>query len=902
MSAAIKRKTISGCCKGISVATPRSKNNRPGLSAIIYRAGEHGHFFDSMIARLSGSGQPSLQALRKRVVDDFSIALIDNWAMVSDILTFYQERIAQEHYLDTATEERSLCELARLVGYSIRPGVAASTSIAFTIDETPGSLGQGIGNVSTKIYSTATPVEIEEGTRIQSVPGPGQTAQLFETVETIEARADWNAMKPLAIGPAPTSASKLLFLQGIESTIQPGDMLILAQKSANRIVVPVASVTIDKENKTTRIDLQSPPVSLPEPAYPVPTNQGSIDELEDTGELNQTAVANIAASWWNSEDLSTLAAIHEWSEQRLSDALAEYRAGIETPDGMEAYVLRGRAQLFGYNAVEKVAYATTSPGMGHPLSRDQWDEWDIDDAIESSGALFLASPQKGVVAGSMVAISNGEALPIVYDIDSVKQQPRTGYGISADSTKITLASGQYWWTPSTDGFSVIRSTTVFTLPEKLALCNPPVDKPVSGDSIVLDRAVLGLKSGRSVMVTGEPTTLPGTTVSEIAELKTVRIESGLTVLYFTESLSYSYTRSTVSICANVARATHGETVEERMGSGDGAMAFQRFTLRQPPLTFVSDSSAAGAQSTLEIRVDDVLWSEVSSLYGHGPTDKIYTILTDAEGKTVVQFGDGITGARLPTGSENVRAIYRRGIGVDGQVDDHRLTQLLKKPLGLKSATNPLPATGAADRESLSDLKRNAPLAVLTLDRIVSLRDYEDFAAAFSGIGKAAAQWVTIGARRGVIITIAAADGSEISHDSELYKNFIKALLAAGDPQVPFVAVSFIPVYFRIQGTITIDADRSASTVQSGVEEALRDLFSFTNRKFGQPVHQSEIVSVIHGVEGVRAVDIDYLYRSSENPAFAEVLEAATASSASTTTQSAELLMLDPRPLSLEYVS
>ena len=52
-------------------------------------------------------------------------------------------------------------------------------------------------------------------------------------------------------------------------------------------------------------------------------------------------------------------------------------------------------------------------------------------------------------------------------------------------------------------------------------------------------------------------------------------------------------------------------------------------------------------------------------------------------KTTVQFGDGVTGARLPTGQENVRAIYRKGIGLEGLVKAEQLSLLMTRPLGVK---------------------------------------------------------------------------------------------------------------------------------------------------------------------------------------------------------------------------
>src|SRR6266850_2998113 len=114
-----------GCCAGVTADTPVRVANRPGLSAIAYRVGTQAQFRETLQARLSGSQEPALSGLTTRAVDDFSIALLDSWATVADVLTFYQERIANETYLRTATERLSVLELARLINYQLRPGIAA---------------------------------------------------------------------------------------------------------------------------------------------------------------------------------------------------------------------------------------------------------------------------------------------------------------------------------------------------------------------------------------------------------------------------------------------------------------------------------------------------------------------------------------------------------------------------------------------------------------------------------------------------------------------------------------------------------------------------------------------------------------------------------------------------------
>ncbi len=119
-----------GCCE--SGPPPPQLYNRPGLPALAYRLRTHATALAALKLRLSSQElvlPPShlhpLQDLTTRAADDPSIALLDAWATVTDVLTFYQERIANEGFLRTATERRSVLELARAIGYELSPGVAA---------------------------------------------------------------------------------------------------------------------------------------------------------------------------------------------------------------------------------------------------------------------------------------------------------------------------------------------------------------------------------------------------------------------------------------------------------------------------------------------------------------------------------------------------------------------------------------------------------------------------------------------------------------------------------------------------------------------------------------------------------------------------------------------------------
>ena len=82
-------------------------------------------------------------------------------------------------------------------------------------------------------------------------------------------------------------------------------------------------------------------------------------------------------------------------------------------------------------------------------------------------------------------------------------------------------------------------------------------------------------------------------------------------------------------------------------------------------------------------VNDLRWREADSLAGLEANDRQFISKTDNEDKTAVIFGNGKKGARLPTGIENIRAVYRNGIGKPGNVKAEQISLLMTKPLGVK---------------------------------------------------------------------------------------------------------------------------------------------------------------------------------------------------------------------------
>ena len=327
---------------------------------------------------------------------------------------------------------------------------------------------------------------------------------------------------------------------------------------------------------------------------------------------------------------------------------------------------------------------------------------------------------------------------------------------------------------------------------------------------------------------------------------------------------------------------------------------QKFTLRQPPLTFVSAPTPSGIESTLAVRVNDILWRESDNLFVLGPTDRNFISRNDDSGKTTtVTFGDGIHGARLPSGSENVSAVYRSGIGKPGNVGAEQISLLATKPLGVKSVINPLPAAGGADAESRDQARRNTPLAVKALDRLVSVQDYADFARTFAGIGKAGAARLTDGRRQVLHVTIAGEDDIPIDPASDLYRNLLQALSLYGDPHLALQLALREMVMVVLSARVRVHPDYLWELVEPQVRAALLDAFGFANRLLGQGLARSELISAIQHVPGVSYVDVDVLGGVPESLTPTEMVNLTNPQSPSylglATVIHSELARVQPRP-------
>jgi hypothetical protein len=576
----------------------------------------------------------------------------------------------------------------------------------------------------------------------------------------------------------------------------------------------------------------------------------------------------------------------------------------DPPLSPQVHVLRRRAAVFGGNAPlwRSMNREFKRNYLNGAQDTGEWPQFTIS---PQAGHVDLDAVFAEVRPGSFAALVKGASdrtdarFPSgtyveLYKVTSTIEVSRAEFAISGKVTRIGL-EGQ-----NLDSkFSQFpRATSVYLQSEPLALAPYPVSTAIGGararDRLPLAVAADGLQPGRRLIIRGKGVD-GGELVHEAGLVGAASHDLGA-MLTVTPPLPAPLERDTVVVHANVALATHGETVLQILGAGDASRSFQRFELKRMPLTYRSAASEAGADSELSVRVDGVEWAERPTLFGAAPAERAYTLSTDEQGKTSVVFGDGVRGARPPRGVNNVRAGHREGGGRAGNVGAEKLMQLRTRPLGLKGVSNPVAAQGGTDPEPADQARRTMPLGTRTLGRAVSLLDYEDFAIAFSGIAKAQAQVLQLPVGPTVAITVAGQDGAALSPANPVWNNLLLALKGSGDPHVNVVLLSRQMSSFRLGLKVKPDPAYEREPLLAAVEAALRAHYSFAARALAQPVLQSDVIAVAHSVPGVVAVDLDFLYAAQAGQSCQARLLAARMRVSGGVALAAELLTLHPDPL------
>lgn len=515
--------------------------------------------------------------------------------------------------------------------------------------------------------------------------------------------------------------------------------------------------------------------------------------------------------------------------------------------------------------------------------------------LPTGAVLDLDREYRSATPGSLLLLQEGASAQLV-GVDAVTTVGRSDFGLSGSVTRVT-AGAEVVPGLVTPGR---RTAQVLVGGHGLALAaEAPDDTAVEGTTLRLDGVpATPLPPGRVVLVVGEgigEDAGPGGAVvhrTTVVAPRPGQDPPAPDTLLLADAVP-RIRRATVTVHANVAGATHGATVrEEVLGSGDAGAVRQAFRLRQQPLSWLRRSDG-GVAPALEVRVNGVRWTRRETLDTSGPADRVYTLRAEPDGGTAVVFGDGRRGARLPTGTENVRATYRVGLGAAGDVPAGRLYLLRDRPPGLTAVTNPAAAGGGAEPDAVAVLRQRGPMTLAVTGRLVSAADHAAVAAVHPGIGKATAAVLWPGVRPLVHVTVAGTSGEVLAPDDPALVSLARRLRTGSGPGHGVAVSGHTPQWFTVRLTVTVVAGADAGAVVDAVRAALAATFSFAERAFAQDVTTAEVVRCAHRVPGVLAVDLDDVaLRGSDRSAVRGVLSAAPAEWGPDGVAPAELLLVD----------
>ncbi|HEY4240008.1 MAG TPA: baseplate J/gp47 family protein [Kofleriaceae bacterium] len=295
---------------------------------------------------------------------------------------------------------------------------------------------------------------------------------------------------------------------------------------------------------------------------------------------------------------------------------------------------------------------------------------------------------------------------------------------------------------------------------------------------------------------------------------------------------------------------------ETLGASTGEPN-QRFALSQQPVSL----------DTLEVEVDEgagwILWQRRESLlYNQGPDGRItlssavardYYVQFDETDKAWIVFGDGVYGRRPAIGVNNIRATYRVGGGVIGNVPRGAITTAITKidPL-LQSVKNPSAAAGGMDHEDLDHAAKFGPLSFRSGQRAVTLSDYMALANQAGGVSKVRAFL------RGTnhVELYVAPEGERagpVPEDLRMRltayfddKRIVGTFLAVMDP---------ITVPILVALTVEVSSNYRIDQVRQAVIDVVHDLYAYANVDFGQTLYLSDLYARTDAVPGVAAVTV-----------------------------------------------
>ena len=741
-----------------------------GLADLPRQIGGFPQFRCAMLAALRDHS--ALDGWNARDEDDLGVMLLEMWAYVCDVLSFYDEVIANENYLRTADLRPSLRKLTGLLGYIPRPAVSAAVLLT--------ALAEG--------RKTLT---LDTGIAFRSEAFGNEAPQVFElsnqtTIHPLNNNWKLDPQRSDAIG---SGTHDFILLKEEHKKLQKKNVVLIQNGSASsvHIIEKRSEITGSDDENYIQLDL--------DPALSI----GSTTKLEDI----------------------TLAAPTQ-------------TVGLWTMGSSPTAVSSGETQLILDGLYRQLK-------AGQTILVSKGDEYRWFKLNQVSDTMMDAT------AGGEFTVTNTEDESVTLTIPAT-QAPATKLTLDQDLNDATrTASGAETWNNS-DAAELIVHYAFINVGELTRQRDTSFD-----DTSDLVAAPAKGRKLETPVDSGTPSSFV------LQDVNQVSVQGNGSVDYATGELDFQGTDwndsllPPVKVFGNVLQASRGETVsEEILGSGDATQNNQAFTLKKNPLTYVTAPTRddeRGVSSSLTVWVDGVQWQDVASFYGQGEDAEVYIVRQNDDHETLIVFGDGQRGRRLPSGRDNIIAGYRYGAGAAAP-PANTITQLAKPVKGLTSVNNPFAAAGGADAQEAEGIREYAPQSALLLGRAVSLPDFIAATAGMGGVLAVHGEWRWNNRRQRPVVQLWYIGDSDSATITTALRNL-------ADPAIALDVDNAVSVDLILAFDVDVDDAYVETDVLNNVRSTLTDedtgLLSPKNIGIGQPLYRSRLFAAILDVPGTMAV-------------------------------------------------
>jgi len=863
---------------------PRRAANRPALPRIGYRIGRFDDFLEAMLRRVNAS--VPLGAWSHREPDDPAVALLHGAAIVGDILTFYQEHYANEAFLRTALWRESVSELVRLTGYRLAPGIGGRATLAFEARGTaPVTIRAGFP-VKADLRDVPNPADFQTAAELVAYPALGKFHLYRARVPRPTAFAGASTLEIGSVGGASDSLTLAAFdlKKGDQLMLMPDEAMFSSNGTAYRTqqlsqVVKVSKVT--SQLGRVRIEIE----------------------------------ASLTTSW--------NAPIRAF---RVGRSFRHF--GHNAPPGFTSPVTDSSGKITGSSTTAThferyIYYSDSTFGFGAGYTSLNFTEMPLD--VEAPD---LATGRELIVQGT--AHFDGQTTPVPFTvtrrINSHRGRTVQWGNLVGASTVLTLDNQLFTNYSVLNEIADIRELRFYEVTSAPLTLAPVTDfasgaftngtnalyfygtsndaQPLAGRSLYLLH-----EDGRSVelVCTNSPASLTSSSLApRMWPLSFDRAPKPFTRNDFPED------GPRVTVFGNLVDATQGKAEKDAvLGNGDGGQSFQTFPLPKSPLTyFLASEATPPHQPELQIWVNGRLWARVDALFGHGPKEKVYIVREDADGRSYVQFGDGITGARLPSGVGNVLARYRSGNGARGPIKPGATPSASERPAGFDKVSLAGIVSGGSDPEDLDKAREAAPGKVQSLGRVVSVKDHEAETLSIPGVVTASASWDLHEGIPAILLRVLLEAGREAEF-AAVRAAIAHAQRCRGANRHPVIVQQALLRYVFLDVTYARDPTLSFEVVDAALRAELglvnddahsrSGLFGLHARRLGEREYASRIEGRLNNVAGViwcKVVSSGRFAAGVHDPATLNTPAPPRPRLATLPCAANELLQLDARHLSL----